>query len=688
MLPPDFAPQGSAKSAFRGDIQGLRAIAVVLVILWHAGLSALPGGYVGVDVFFVISGFLMTGILLREASADRGISLRGFYARRVRRLLPASALLIVFVGVVTPVFLPSVRWASIGWDLLASSLFGMNWRLSSQSADYLASAAAPSPLQHFWSLAVEEQFYFIWPVLLLVFTLRARRRGGSLTSGAALLLATITIPSLLWCIHLSSSNPGSAYFVTTTRLWELAVGGAVAVFAPQLHRVPTPVAIVVGWLGLAAAVAAGFLYTSHTTFPGYAALLPVLGTAAVIAVGPAAGAAGPVVLLGVALFRKLGDWSYSIYLWHWPFVVVATAKWGELSQAQGLAVVALSFLPALLAFYLVEEPARTAKVLRQSADALKVGAVILLTTSAAAVAFLVVMPTVPPANGASAISVPVGKFGAQVLADPPLGDPAGVAVDSPGSFIPQPGQIEAGPGCGSARDNDLLKTCDAGDVRSSIHVVLVGDSHAAQWTTALAEVASQRKWRLTMLTKDGCPFASVRVATAWAGSCEAWNTQVAAYLAAEKPAVVIATQSEYGVSNASGQLGFAQATSAMVDGLRSSYSTLIAAGTKVLVLRNTPSPGIDMGDCASGNDGHLTKCAVPRGKALDPVGAAQMAAVEGLAGATLIDLNDAICPTDPCAPVIGGVLVYRDGHHMTRMYGLSLVPRLLSAFNAAVPAGG
>ena len=142
---PDFEPQGSPKSTFRGDIQGLRAVAVILVILWHAGLSALPGGYVGVDVFFVISGFLMTGILYREASFGRSISLSGFYARRARRLLPASALLVIFVAVATRVFLPSVRWGSIGRDLLASSLFGVNWRLSSQSTDYLASSRAPSP---------------------------------------------------------------------------------------------------------------------------------------------------------------------------------------------------------------------------------------------------------------------------------------------------------------------------------------------------------------------------------------------------------------------------------------------------------------------------------------------------------------------------------------------------------------
>jgi peptidoglycan/LPS O-acetylase OafA/YrhL len=699
----EIEPQGSAKSAFRGDIQGLRAVAVVLVMLWHAGLSVLPGGFVGVDVFFVISGFLMTGLLYREASADGNISLPHFYARRARRLLPASALLIIFVAVSTRVFLPPVRWASIGKDLLASSFFGMNWRLSSLSTDYMVSTSGiASPLQHFWSLGVEEQFYFIWPVLLLLFTIRARRRRGSLTSGVALLLAAVTIPSLLWSIHLSSSDPGSAYFVTTTRLWELAVGGAVAVFAPHLRRIPTLLAVAVGWVGLAAAVAAGFIYNSNTTFPGYAAVLPVLGTAAVIAAGPAAGTAGPVALLGWAPFRKIGDWSYSLYLWHWPLIVIAAAEWGDLSQSQGLAVVAFSFVPALLAFYLVEEPARTARGMRKSADALKSGGTILLASSMVALVFLVFTPTVLPAIAVRAASadskslgvdpgsaVKVKKFGAQVLGASPLGDPAGIAVDSPGVFTPQPGQKEDGPaGCIATPTVNEVKTCDVGDRFSSVHVVLVGDSHAAQWISALDVVAQKRNWRLTVVTKDSCPYANVRVSTSSTASCEVWKKNVAAYLAAQRPAVLIASQSTYVVSTTSGLLDVNASALAMAEGLRSNYATLIAAGTKVLVLRDTPRPDINIGDCVSGNSGHLKNCAIPRSHAVGPAGVAQIAAVKRLAGASLIDLDNAICPDDPCAPVIGGVLVYYDGNHMTQTYGLSLAPRLLSAFDTALPVAG
>jgi peptidoglycan/LPS O-acetylase OafA/YrhL len=683
----ELAPQDRARSTFRGDIQGLRAVAVVLVLLWHGGLSALPGGYVGVDVFFVISGFLMTGLLFREASTKGTISLRHFYARRARRLLPASALLIICVAVATRLFLPSVRWASIGHDLLASTLFGMNWRLSSQSTDYLVSTSGiASPLQHFWSLGVEEQFYFIWPLLMLLFTIGARRRGVSLHSAAALLLATIAIPSLVWSVLLSASNPGSAYFVTTTRLWELAAGGAVAVFAAHLRDIPKPLAVAVGWGGLAAAVAAGFIYDTNTTFPGYAALLPVLGTAAVIAVGPAAGPAGPVAVLGLAPLRKLGDWSYSLYLWHWPLIVIAGAKWGELSQLQGLAVIAFSFVPALLAFYLVEEPARTGRLMHQNAGALKSGGVILLATSTAALLFTVVSPTLPPATAVNAVSTKV--VGAKVLAASPLGDPAGIALDDPGVYTPQPGQAEGGAGCMATPTEDAIRTCDVGDLSSSVHAVLVGDSHADQWVDALDEIATQRKWRLTLVTKSRCPYTSLTVTSSFAASCEAWNRNVAAYLATKRPAVIITSQAEYGVTTPNGALAHARSARVMAADMKSNYGKLIEAGTKVVVLLNTPGPRINMGDCISGNGGRLKKCAVPRSKAMQGIGVAQTAVAKALPDVSLINLNDAICPVDPCAPVIGGVLVYIDNNHITRTYGLSLAPRLLTAMNAALrPAG-
>ena len=257
----------AAATRMRGDIEGLRAVAVTLVLLYHAGATWLPGGFVGVDVFFVISGFLITSHLLKELRETGTIRLGNFYARRAKRLLPAAGLVLAAVAVLTVLFLPNTRWTTVGWDIVASTFYYMNWRLAGQSVDYLAAGEAAGPLQHFWSLAVEEQFYLVWPLLLLALTfwLRPVRRsargrlgflrrrpelpsGRSLETLLVLAFTAVAIPSFYWSVHLTSTDPGPAYFVSTTRAWELALGALVAIVSLHLTRIPTALAVVLGWL--------------------------------------------------------------------------------------------------------------------------------------------------------------------------------------------------------------------------------------------------------------------------------------------------------------------------------------------------------------------------------------------------------------------------------------------------------
>lgn len=297
----EVAPESSERNKFRGDIEGLRAIAVTLVLLYHAGAPLLPGGFIGVDVFFVISGFLITTLLVAEMRRGGAISIAGFYARRAKRLLPASSVVLVTTGLLTWLLLPRIRWEAVAQDLLASGLYGVNWTLAGRSVDYLSQADAPSPVQHFWSLAVEEQFYVFWPLLLLVATLLVRPRWGSasskrvflrgraehgdhsLTKPLMLAMTVIAVPSFAWSVYLTHGDPGPAYFVTTTRVWELAIGGAVAILAVQLSRMPKWVAAPLAWVGVAAVITTALLLTKDVPFPGSVAAIPVLGTAAVIA---------------------------------------------------------------------------------------------------------------------------------------------------------------------------------------------------------------------------------------------------------------------------------------------------------------------------------------------------------------------------------------------------------------------
>ncbi|WP_256841267.1 acyltransferase family protein [Ornithinimicrobium cryptoxanthini] len=353
----------SGTAHFRPDIEGLRAVAVLMVLAFHAGLPFAPGGFAGVDVFFVISGFLITGLLVREVERSGRVSLLTFYARRAKRLLPAASLVLVATGILSWLFIPRIRWAEIGGDLVASAAYLVNWRLASRSVDYLAEDSVASPVQHYWSLAVEEQFYIFWPLLIVLGAWLVHRHRLRTRPVLGALLVLVVLASLGWSVVATATQPETAYFVTTTRLWELGIGGLVAITAPFWQRVAPGPATGIAWAGLLALASSATLLGPATPWPGSAALLPTLGTAAVIAGGFAARSRGPVRLLGAAPMREIGATSYSLYLWHWPLLVVAAAAWGELSLWQGVAIAALSYVPARLTYALVENPIRSAPVM-------------------------------------------------------------------------------------------------------------------------------------------------------------------------------------------------------------------------------------------------------------------------------------------------------------------------------------
>src|SRR5215207_8385412 len=298
-------------SRFRADVEGLRAAAVVAVVAYHAGLGGVGGGFVGVDVFYVLSGFLITGLLWEELDGTGRLRLGAFYARRARRLLPAAALVLVVTLVASAVWLSPLQVPVVARDAAAAALYVANYRFAAQRTDYLADAS-PSPLQHYWSLGVEEQFYLLWPLLLLVVFLAARRGRRSATRAAG---AAVSQP---W-----------AFFSLPTRAWELAAGGLVALAASRLARLPGLAAATLGWLGLEAILWSITRFGPSTPFPGAAALFPVAGTAAVLAAGCAAPRLGPDLVLRRWPLQLGGRLSYAWYLWHWPLLVLAPAVVGH-----------------------------------------------------------------------------------------------------------------------------------------------------------------------------------------------------------------------------------------------------------------------------------------------------------------------------------------------------------------------
>ncbi|WP_433124112.1 acyltransferase family protein [Micromonospora sp. CA-240977] len=692
-------PTSTGPRSFRGDIEGMRAVAVLLVLLGHAGVPYLPGGFVGVDVFFVISGFLITGLLLEELDRRGRLSLTDFYARRAKRLLPAAATVLVATLVLTYVFLPRGRWSATAWDVIASACYAMNWRMAEQSADYVAANDAASIAQHFWSLAVAEQFYLVWPLLLIALGWFAHRHGRASRGLYLLGLALIAVPSFAWALYVSPTDP-SAYYVTTTRMWELALGGAVAVTAVWWGRSPRLVAVPLAWAGLIAVGASAALITTEAGFPGYVALGPTLGTATVIAFGPAAGRAGPAVLLGRQPWRYVGGISYSLYLWHWPVLVAAQAYFGDLGVGPALAVVAASAIPAALTYHFIENPVRRSPTLadRPSA-ALRVGAI---CTGAAALAGLTFQLTIPTTTGTTSPSVIMGQVpggspqavppaapGAAALGGSPRTSRAGVPVDKVASIIPDPARaardtpqsqsLSQAKSCHVSLESATPEVCVYGKMNSATTIALAGDSHADQWVPAMRLAAETNGWRLATYTKSGCPFltAEISLNDRPYSSCTEWNKRVRqTLLGAGRPDLLVVTSAEYPINGEPA----AKWRSALVRELRETWSGMIAEKVPVVVLRDTPLHLKDIAECVSKNPNRLTKCATTRAEALGRGGGpAQEEAADGLPGAHLINLNDWICPADRCAPVIGGVLVWRDAHHLSATYSTTLAPQVGAA---------
>ncbi len=349
--PPEDSP-GGQEIHFRPDIEGLRAVAVVPVVLFHAGVSWLQGGYVGVDVFFVISGFLITGLLLREHEKRNRISISGFYARRARRILPAAMLVIVLTVTASYFIQNFVEYARVAQDGRWAALFAANIHFAEVGTGYFQQSVAPSPLEHYWSLGVEEQFYLVWPALILLvgalFT-RIPLRWRITTFAAA-----ATVASFVWSLFQTTSNPTWAYFSPFTRGWELGIGAVAATLIPQFRKLPKAAGMTIAYGGLAAIVLAAVWYTPATPYPGTAALLPVLGATAVIVGGASGTGAGHV--LGLRPARSVGRVSFGWYLLHYPPMIILTgALWTHPLAVQENLIIAVVTLVAAYGMYAVME---------------------------------------------------------------------------------------------------------------------------------------------------------------------------------------------------------------------------------------------------------------------------------------------------------------------------------------------
>lgn len=722
----------SGRRPLRPDIQGLRAVAVLAVLLWHLQPSAVSGGFAGVDVFFVISGFLMTTTLMTGKPIDL-TAIATFYARRARRILPAAGVAIMGVIAISVVALPAVRWQSIGTDALWASGFVLNRRLAAEAVNYLAQTDPPSPMQHFWSLSVEEQFYLLWPALLAVGVwIALRRPGRRWMSPAAVTLGVagaVCVASLAVSVNQVATSPGTAYFRTGGRLWELALGGVVAGMQPLVDKTPAIVARVVGWAALIGVLLALTTMSSDQPFPGIFALWPTLCTALLLLVRSAAGRAGPEVLLRWRPLQWVGGISYSLYLWHWPIIVAFDpyARGLHLVSWTGAIILALSFAAAAASLRWVESPFRrgmpsdpTSVRSRRAAArrGLLVGMSFLALGASSAGALMWATPTAaavvasaqpagtprPSESTSSAAGQPTADsrhapssegsapLGAQALG--PEGAVASLVVDDPGTFVPTPADAAAdlpfvyARGCHASASDEEPLVCTTGG--GGPVVAIVGDSHAAQFVPAFQRLAQDQGWSLVTMTKSNCPLTRApivqpKLATDYT-ECWEWNRRVIPRLKSLHPDLVVVSNAGASLRGTAGEVTKADAAeAAMGAGMASSWAELLDAGIRVAVILDPPSPGFAIRECVAGEIGHLSKCSFDRRRASEGVGTGQASALALEPRAVAVDIRSYVCAGDVCPVVVGGVLVYRDATHLTATYAASLASRILPQLPTLTP---
>ncbi|WP_166879943.1 acyltransferase family protein [Salinibacterium sp. ZJ450] len=663
--PVQVAPRAdrAAPRVFRYDIQGLRAIAVVLVVLNHAGVTVLGGGYVGVDVFFVISGFLITGHLITSLREHGRVNLHAFYAARARRILPASLAVIALTSAAAFVLVSPLRIADILRDAVVSALYVPNISFAVQGTDYLA-GSAPSPFQHFWSLGVEEQFYLFWPVILIALFFIGRRSPRRLAVG----IAIVAVASFAACLIVADVSQPWAFFSLPTRAWELAAGALLAAGAPQLARVVPGVARILTWLGLGVILCSSVLLTEATAYPGIATVIPVLGAALVIGFG-GRDERGAVLALRSRPFQFLGAISYSLYLVHWPMLVLAQERLGPgapLPLAVTLALAVLSVPVAWAMYRLVETPFR-----RGSARSLLSHR---KTIAASIAGSLVLSGALVGAEAASALMpLDSGRTAAAVAPQQlPVGTafvPAGLSPTLAESRA-DTGEIYAN-GCQQGLSASEVLTCSFGDLSSPTVVALFGDSHAGRWFPAVREAADGLGFRLDTYTKSGC--RSQETDAAWDAStnnsCTQWRADAVAALNAAPPDVII-------VTNHIGPRADRNPVEEQQDWEQAVQSTIdrLPAESHIVMLADTPEFASSPVLCLSANLDSALECAVARAQAFnDPVAAAQRIVADE-SGASFLDFSDWFCDDSLCPAVIGSTLVYSDEHHLTATWSKTLGP--------------
>ncbi|GAA4559619.1 acyltransferase family protein [Pseudonocardia xishanensis] len=648
---------------FRPELQGLRAFAVALVVVYHVWFGRVSGG---VDVFFLISGFLLTGQLVR--AAGRGTLRFGAqWARQAARLLPAAFTVLLGAVAAGWLLLPEARWQQTLHELFASAFFVENWRLAADSVDYAAQHNTQSLVQHFWSLSIQVQFYVLWPLLVALVALIAGAARDRLRPYLLLALGGLFVASLTFSVALTITDQPLAYFHSLTRLWEFALGGLLALTIDALV-VSARTRVLLGWLGVVGLVACGAVLQVDAVFPGFAALWPTGAACLVLVAGATGSRVGVDRILASRPLRYLGDLSYALYLWHWPVLILllVTRDQEAVGLRGGLAVIAVSVVLAVLTHHLVEEPIRRAALGdRARARGAAAGLVVVLLAAGAWQ-----WETTNRANSGPAVVGDESHPGAMAMRfgftdavdEAPLLPPLVTAQDdwsrieywncAPLSRLPENSAC-------------VLPPLDPA-VPPSRRIVVVGDSHAQQFTAAMVPWAHARNVELTAIIHGACPYSTASEVYPGDPACLSFNDAVAGELADRRPDAVVTLASR-------------DVTTGMTEttppGFVDRWRELDALGIPVIALRDNPrfEPGFRPADCLQQAGRGAEACSLERAALYAPT--PPWEEVPDLPpNVSFLDYTDYFCGPQTCPVEIGNVLLYLDFNHITATYMTSLAP--------------